>query len=311
MPVPIRCYLALGALLLTTAFSVAAQHVAPRPPLQADEVVRLLSEGVSPKRVATLVSRLGIAFELDEARERVLRAAGADQDVIDAVRAASAPAAASPEPPEASPAPEATPSRPASARQAPGKPPDGDFVPVPGRPGVYIAAREVTRREYLGACARWHIPAPKDPPLQLTQRPQDPILNITWEAAQLYCARLSGETGRHYRLPTEAEWELAASGGNPRRKFPWPDGGKPSRYACFGHGRICPVGSLRSNGYGLFDMAGNAAEWVRDDAGKPVVKGGSWALPPEDLPALKISSRKGMDSREESSQVGFRLALER
>ena len=94
-----------------------------------------------------------------------------------------------------------------------------------------------------------------------------PVINITQYGASQFCKWLTAKTGNYYRLPTEAEWEFACrsstettySFGNSGRKinqFGW--------YKKNSGGKLQKIGLKRPNGYGLYDMHGNAAEWVLD-----------------------------------------------
>jgi formylglycine-generating enzyme required for sulfatase activity/DNA-binding winged helix-turn-helix (wHTH) protein len=108
-----------------------------------------------------------------------------------------------------------------------------------------------------------------------------PAVCISWHEAQSYVAWLQRRTGKPYRLPTEAEWEYAARGGTTTRysfgneegalcafarfadlgsQFGWRDGCY-SELAAYG---AAPVGSFKSNQWGIFDMHGNVWEWVED-----------------------------------------------
>ena len=95
-----------------------------------------------------------------------------------------------------------------------------------------------------------------------------PIMDVSWLDAKDYATWLSRKTGQTYRLPTEAEWEYAARAGT-RTAFWW------GRYAGSGLAncrecdtgalqRTSPVGSYDPNPFGLYDTAGNVAEWVED-----------------------------------------------
>src|SRR5262249_39632354 len=106
-----------------------------------------------------------------------------------------------------------------------------------------------------------------------------PAVCINWHDAQEYVAWLRRRTGKAYRLPTEAEWEYAARAGTRTRysfgddvtalcahgrfadvgtPFPWRDGCGSDAAGPM------PVGQLKPNPWGIFDMHGNAWEWVED-----------------------------------------------
>ena len=98
-------------------------------------------------------------------------------------------------------------------------------------------------------------------------QPGHPVINITQYGASQFCKWLTAKTGDYYRLPTEAEWEYACrsstettySFGNSGRKinqFGW--------YKKNSGGKLQKIGLKSPNGFGLYDMHGNAAEWVLD-----------------------------------------------
>jgi formylglycine-generating enzyme required for sulfatase activity len=114
---------------------------------------------------------------------------------------------------------------------------------------------------------------PEGPETSIEGRDNDPVVQACYEDAEAF-ARWAGK-----RLPTEAEWEFAARGGLDRKRYVWgdallPDGrwrvnnwqGRfPDRdLAADGFKGLAPVASFAPNGFGLFDMAGNAWEWCSD-----------------------------------------------
>lgn len=136
----------------------------------------------------------------------------------------------------------------------------------------WIGRTEVTWDEYelfylgggeRGADATTRPSPPYEPPDRGWGRGRRPAINITRHAAEAYCAWLSERTGRSYRLPTEAEWELACG-----------DGGE-AWHRENADGQTHEVGLLAPNARRIHDMLGNVAEWVAG-TDEPTLRGGSW-----------------------------------
>lgn len=158
-------------------------------------------------------------------------------------------------------------------------------------------------------------------------RGRRPVIDISWHDAKAFVTWLSQKTQHPYRLPSEAEWEYAARAGTVS-PFWW----GPSTTA----NAVCedcaaapprqtmPAGSMRPNGFGLFDVAGNAAEWVEDcwnesyrgapTDGSPwsagqcrqrVLRGGSFA---SRMPLIRSAARFRYDQDVRYYANGFRVA---
>jgi len=154
-------------------------------------------------------------------------------------------------------------------------------------------------------------------------RKHQPVIDVSWEDAATYAEWLSRETGKRYRLPTEAEWAYAAGKAEMSAAHKY-------EYAAAAVKRLHRtqlVGTKKPNDLGLYDMSGNVWEWVEDcwhenynhappsgqawmaendgDCGKRVARGGSW----DNYPQVRLASRRGWyDLRTRNSVVGFRLA---
>ena len=149
-----------------------------------------------------------------------------------------------------------------------------------------------------------------------------PVANITYANIQEFIRRLNSATGKRFRLPTEAEWEYAARGGNQSRGYKFSGSNDASEVAWYNVGdhNSRPVGTKKPNELGIYDMSGNLEEWTADywskytsssqtnpkggRSGKRVVRGGGywhsldWAQ--------RVARRSAQD--ESSSIFGFRLA---
>jgi formylglycine-generating enzyme required for sulfatase activity len=165
-------------------------------------------------------------------------------------------------------------------------------------------------------------------------RGRQPAINVSWNDAVEYAMWLSEQTGKRYRLPTEAEWEYAARAGT-ETEYWWGTKMRSGMANCrggdsrWGEKQTSPVGSFQPNPFSLYDTAGNVWEWVEDcwhenykgaptdgsawleanvgDYGERVMRDGSWSNTPE---FLRASFRSGVNAGYRSVSIGFRLALD-
>ena len=155
-----------------------------------------------------------------------------------------------------------------------------------------------------------------------------PVIKVNWGDAQSYVAWLSAQTGKDYRLPSEAEWEYAARAGTETR-YHWGDEIGVNRANCDGCGsqwddrQTAPVGSFGPNAWGLHDMHGNVFEWPQDcwnddyqgapsdgsawesgDCSRRILRSGSWAASPG---ILRSASRFIGTADTRARDNGFRI----
>ncbi len=153
-----------------------------------------------------------------------------------------------------------------------------------------------------------------------------PVVHVSWYDAVRYCMWMSEQSGRQYRLPTEAEWEYAARGGGKSiSAYNDTSVDAVAWYKENAGGTTHPVGSMMPNALGLYDMQGNVWEWcsdwynsdyyqespVENPAGPAtgsfrVLRGGSWA---SGNSLCRVSARGLRQPDNRNSLTGFRVAV--
>jgi formylglycine-generating enzyme required for sulfatase activity len=193
----------------------------------------------------------------------------------------------------------------------------------------YLAFVQATDREHP---SHWEEEGPPE------GKEDHPVVYVTWDDAMAYCQWLTEETGRLYTLPSEAEWEKAASwdaASGRKRIYPWGDEWDETRCNTeeSGIGDTTPVGVYPQGAspYGLVDMAGNVFEWTRslwgndlpepdfkypydpadgredtDVRGLRVVRGGSWNYSRTEA---RCTARYRPDPFTRHRHIGFRVCV--
>ena len=145
-----------------------------------------------------------------------------------------------------------------------------------------------------------------------------PMYDVSWHDAVAFCARLSEVTGKTYRLPTEAEWEYAARGGQNAEgtryagsddidEVAWHEGNSWSLGSEHPDFCVHAVGQKRPNGLGLYDMSGNVWEWCQDWYGEDYYASSPAFNPPGPVNgALRVSRGGSWCSDERYCRVSFR-----
>ncbi len=181
----------------------------------------------------------------------------------------------------------------------------------------YIGETEVSQ-------ALWD--AVMDKNYSTNRNPSNPVTMVSWQDCQVFVNKLNQRTGQKFRLPTEAEWEFAARGGNKSQGYKYSGSNNVAEVAWCGNnkGDSHSIKSKKANELGLYDMSGNVWEWVQDKWGdypssaqtnptgassgySRVFRGGSYFHFEE---YCRVSKRyyDAPDSR--YAYLGFRLALQ-
>ena len=162
-------------------------------------------------------------------------------------------------------------------------------------------------------------------------RAEHPVAHVSWDDAHAYTQWLTRETGKRYRLPTEAEWEYAARGGTSTLYWWGNDVGKGNAHCFDCKSGLHPrqptrVGYFKPNPYGVYDTAGNVAEWVHEcfhpdyngapadgsaweggDCTRRVVRGGSFSGASS---AARSAKRDKLSPIQGYDNVGIRVVRE-
>ncbi|TAE52107.1 MAG: formylglycine-generating enzyme family protein [Bacteroidetes bacterium] len=163
--------------------------------------------------------------------------------------------------------------------------------------------------------------------------PNRPVENVSWDDCEEFLKLIQEITGLLYRLPTEAEWEYTARGGNASEGYRYAGSDKLSEVGWFrdnSGSQTQPVGLKLPNELGIYDLSGNVFEWCADGDGDSdyyqecknvglltdpkgpsespyrMLRGGSW---PYDARRCRVSFRDSFRPGSYNSHIGFRLAL--
>ena len=153
-----------------------------------------------------------------------------------------------------------------------------------------------------------------------------PVEEVSWEDCQTFIRKLNALTGKNFRLPTEAEWEFAARGGNKSRGYKYSGSNTLSNVAWYYDNssiKTHPVATKAPNELGIYDMTGNVYEWCNDwysdytsasqtnptgpnSGSYRVRRGGGWDIFAR---RCRVSFRHGILSTLRYSSLGLRLVL--
>lgn len=143
----------------------------------------------------------------------------------------------------------------------------------------------------------------------------NPVDMVSWNDCQAFIQKLNQLTGQTFRLPTEAEWEYAARGGNKSGGFKFSGAnviGKVGWYSGNSNSQTHPVASKMPNELGIYDMSGNVWEWCSnlydDETGQYAIRGGCFT---DATQICTITNRGKSDPATASDICGLRLAMDK
>jgi formylglycine-generating enzyme required for sulfatase activity len=184
----------------------------------------------------------------------------------------------------------------------------------------YIGKYEVTQKEWRAIMGT--------NPSHFKDCDNCPVEQVSWNDVQEYIKKLNAKTGKNYRLPTEAEWEYAARGGNQSKGYTYSGSNTIDNvawYSSTSDSKAHPVGQKSPNELGIYDMSGNVWEWCSDWYGSDyyknsssnnpkgansgpyrVLRGGAWDHRPANC---RIAFRFNGTPAYRNGSIGFRVVF--
>ncbi len=182
------------------------------------------------------------------------------------------------------------------------------FRDCPDCPEMVVVTPGYAMGKYLVTQKQWRDVMGGNPSFFPQCGDDCPVEQVSWDDAQEFVTKLNEKTGRHYRLPTEAEWRFACHGGMATKYCGSQRYQDVAWFADNSGGHTHPVGKKQPNALGLYDMNGNVWEWtdgcLEDDCDYRVLRGGSWIYDPG---FRGTSKRIGVARSYRLNEYGFRV----
>ena len=200
----------------------------------------------------------------------------------------------------------------------------GDYVLDREKPTHSVTLSDYYIGKYEVTQAQWRAVMGSNP--SKWEGDNLPVENVSWNDIQEFIKKLNAQTGKKFRLPTEAEWEYAARGGNQSKGYKYSGSNSISEVAWYdgnSGGKTHPVGQKSPNELGIYDMSGNVWEWCQDwysssayssssqtnptgpnSGSHRVLRGGSWD---NAASRSRVSDRGNNSPDDRFNRGGFRL----